>query len=374
LFSERAPTLGKGRLDLSVGYSFIDYSDLNGVSLDNIRSPGLIYEDFNDSVQKGRLPTGEPLFSIPLSLSQIRTRIDLKAHVVVPTLRYGIADKWEASFSLPIVSTYLRVRNETIRIADLATLRGRGPQGVVFTDPSGRPIDFSLPPDELFRQLFQFAKSTRPPASLSKATGSATGVGDLLLRTKYQFWQNGFGGAALGLTLQLPTGSARNFHGADQTHLLTFLYLSQVFKERFEPHLNLGIDFNADDVDRSSFLYAVGGTLLLEKNLGVVIDFLGRSEFGRTPIHTSSKNKVTEGSLDRAPKTCTTALPCFLKDERSFPVFPVSIKRNDIANFSFGLRYVLGASGSVFVGGIVPLNSDGFRADFIPSGGIEYIF
>jgi hypothetical protein len=55
-------------------------------------------------------------------------------------------------------------------------------------------------------------------------------------------------------------------------------------------------------------------------------------------------------------------------------VLPIKIQRNDIANFTFGLRYALGTAGSVFFGGVVPLNDDGFRADFIPSGGIEYTF
>lgn len=38
-------------------------------------------------------------------------------------------------------------------------------------------------------------------------------------------------------------------------------------------------------------------------------------------------------------------------------------------NFSVG-----DSSEPVFFGGIVPLNDDGFRADFIPSGGVEYTF
>jgi hypothetical protein len=55
-------------------------------------------------------------------------------------------------------------------------------------------------------------------------------------------------------------------------------------------------------------------------------------------------------------------------------IFPEPIKRNDTIDFSFGLRYVLGSSGSIFFGGIIPLNDDSFRADFIPSGGLEYTF
>lgn len=78
--------------------------------------------------------------------------------------------------------------------------------------------------------------------------------------------------------------------------------------------------------------------------------------------------------MNRTLDTCTAAQPCFLSSVTTFPAFPIKIKRNDIADFSFGLRYALGTSGSVFFGVIVPLNDDGLRADFIPSGGIEYTF
>jgi hypothetical protein len=79
----------------------------------------------------------------------------------------------------------------------------------------------------------------------------------MTLRSKYYLWQTEGGGASLGLNLQLPSGEAQDFHGIDETRLGTFVYLSQVVGERGEPHLNIGVNFNANDVDRSSFLYAV---------------------------------------------------------------------------------------------------------------------
>ncbi len=366
LFSERALTLGKGQLDFGVGYSFIDYSHLNGTSLHDIKSPGLIAEFFEGEEKVvDHLSTGEDLVSLPLTISRIRTRIDLNAQLIIPTLRYGITDRWDISLALPVLSTYLRVRHEVVRTGDLATFAAVGPEGLRFADRAGNTLESNL---------LRFSKSERPTALLSKAAGSATGVGDLMLRTKYQVWQNGFGGAALGLNLQLPTGRAEDFHGTEQTHVFTFLYLSQVLREQFEPHLNIGVDFNADDVSRSSFLYAVGGVLRLGKQLGIVVDFLGRSEFGKFPVHIRPEDRITGVALDRKLDTCTVTEPCFVKNDVSFPAFPVKIQRNDIANFSFGLRYALGSRGSVFFGGIIPLNDDGLRADFIPSGGIEYSF
>jgi hypothetical protein len=286
LFSERVLTLGKGQFDFSVGYSFIDFNELNGTDLHNIRSPALILDVIGEGIPVRQPPPwlelgpGEELFAAPSSVGTLNhTRIDLQAHLIMPTLRYGITDDWEVSLSVPVVNTFLRVRNDSVRVVDVdpasATLLfTRDAQGNTigntFIDPAGNPLDLDRVP---------FVKSQRPPRSLSRSAGSATGIGDLTLRSKYQFWKSGLGGGALGLNLQLPSGEEEDFHGTGETHLSTFVYLSQVLWERFEPRLNVGVDFNADDVDRSSFLYTVGGTLLVGTKLGLLVDFIGRSEF-----------------------------------------------------------------------------------------------
>jgi hypothetical protein len=388
LFSERALTLGEGQLNLGVGYSHIDFSDLNGTSLDNIRSPALLNAIFDEEKVKTNFNfRGDPVFLAPSSGSVLRTRLDLQAHVMVPTLRYGLSERWDVSLSIPIVNTFLRVRNEAVPVVDVNPAAARA---AITLDERGKLKDFLgfVNPVSLTPVNPPFVKSQRSSKLLARAAGSATGVGDIALRTKYHLWRTEAGGAALGLNLQLPSGEVRDFHGTDETHLSTFVYLSQVVGERFEPHLNLGVDFNADDVDRSSFLYAVGTTLLVGKNLGLMVDFIGRSEFGRFPVRFPSEAIYHGAALDRAPATCTAAQPCFLDPSKGdpklkgtpfegtipFPFFPERIKRNDIADFSFGLRYALGTSGSVFFGGIIPLNGDGLRADFIPSGGVEYTF
>lgn len=377
LFSERALALGKGQLNFGIGYSFIDLDEFNGTDLDNIRSP-LMLEVFcpsggplfSDPLCNQTLPDGTSLLVAGVGLASVRTRIDLQAHLTVPTVRYGITDNWDIGLSIPIVNTFLRVRNEVVPVVATTDTFFVGA-----FDSAGEPIlvgflDKNLNPRSPFTARYFAVK--RASATLSKASGSATGVGDISLRTKYHLWRTEAGGAAIGLNLHLPSGEEKDFHGTGETHLSPFVYLSQVFWDRFEPHLNLGVDFNADDVDRSSFLYAVGGTFLVGTRLGLIVDFIGRNEFGRFP---PVKGTGLLGLvLERPQDTCTPENPCTLKNDQPIFRFPAKLKRNDVIDFSFGLRYALGTSGSVFFGGIVPLNDDGFRADFIPSGGIEYTF
>ncbi|HXG19762.1 MAG TPA: hypothetical protein VNN62_11920 [Methylomirabilota bacterium] len=378
LFSERSLTLGKGQFDFSIGGSFVDFSALNGKNLTNIKSPALLNDVFSEEgIAVGQLPTGETLFAAPSSGAVIHTRIDLHAHSIVPTVRYGVTDRLEIGLSIPIVNTFLRVSNELVRVVDLDPssarfLFARDQHGneipIGFVDLAGNPLDFSRAP---------FVKSLRPSSSLRKAAGHATGIGDIAVHAKYHLWRNGLGGAALGLNLQLPSGEVRNFHGTDEPHLSTFLYLSQVLWSRLEPRLNAGLDINVDDVDRSSFLYTIGGTVLVDKKLGFIIDFIGRSEFSRLSTRISKKGIYQGAALIGNPRTCTHERPCFInvaKGPIEFPFFPERIKRNDIVYFSFGFRYALTASGTIFFGGLAPIGNDGLRADFVPVGGIEYTF
>jgi len=94
LFSERALTLGRGQFNFGMGYSFIDFRELNGTSLHNLVNPVLAVQ-LEDS---SRLPTnvpgpnGQNLVFTPVSLVNDVIRMELEAHVIVPTFRYGLTD------------------------------------------------------------------------------------------------------------------------------------------------------------------------------------------------------------------------------------------------------------------------------------------
>jgi hypothetical protein len=353
--------------------------DINGTNLQDTHTP-LLVEAF--------CPTedGSPLFLNPrcnsvldngtfisvlgLGLSSVRTRLTIQAHLIVPTVRYGLTDNWDIGISLPIVNTFLRVRNELIPVAETAdafmvsTIDQQGNVNVNFLDSNAQPVDVSRA---------RFFATNRGRRTLTKVAGSSTGIGDITLRSKYRLWGGEQGGAAAGLELRLPSGDEDNFRGTGETHVSPFFYLSQVWWDLVEPHLNLGLDFNTDDVDRNAFLYSVGVAALVWDRLGAGIDIMGRSEFGRLPPGKGSG--LTGLALERAAATCSRENPCALSNKGPVAFrFPFKIKRNDIIDISFGLRYALGISGSVFFGAIMPLNDDGFRADFIPSGGVEYTF
>jgi len=54
--------------------------------------------------------------------------------------------------------------------------------------------------------------------------------------------------------------------------------------------------------------------------------------------------------------------------------FDSSIPRTDVVNLAVGLKASLTGYAVAFAGALVPLTSDGLRADVVPTGGVEYTF
>ena len=374
LFAERALTIGKGRLNVNVGYAYIDFDEYNGTSLNRSGSSSFFLTAItNEAIPIGS-SNGNTVFEAPSFLSQSRSEIDLQAHVIVPSLRYGLTDNWDVGLSIPIVNTSLRVRSSlTTGVEPFGSVfrfeqdaQGNIPTFGFFATDTGAPVATAD---------LRFIKARRALSNNRKSSGSATGIGDITLRTKYRlpFLQTDKGGAAIGLNLLLPSGDEDDFHGTGDVRVSPFLFVSNVIGERFEPHLNLGFEINADDIDRSSFLYSVGMVVQIWQGLGLMIDIIGRTELS-SPERFPSAALVPQVTLDRNPETCTEANPCRVAGTVLDPLFLENPKRNDTIDFAFGLRYALGQQGSIFFGGLIPITDDGFRSDFIPAGGIEYTF
>ena len=144
LFSERAMTLGRGQLNFSMGYSFINLQELNGTSLDHLKNPVLLTTRINTPQPTTiRAPNGRPFIYFPVSLSKDVIRMDLEAHVITPTVRFGVTDRWDIGIAVPIVRTSLRVKTEAVHQvetpANLADPTFGG--GIIFQqDAAGKPI------------------------------------------------------------------------------------------------------------------------------------------------------------------------------------------------------------------------------------------
>jgi hypothetical protein len=304
IFSERAQTVGPGKLNVGLNYLYTRYDDINGQDLASLvsqdpRSPDHI-EICTDAVHHiGCVPT------------EGRVRLDLEAQIVTLSATYGVTPDLELNVLLPLVRTFLR---------SSATFIGPDPRA------PGKPSCPSCP----------FTITGQP------ASEASTGVGDLLLRSKYLMTRNAPMDLAGWLTLSLPTGARADFHGTGDTLLGAALYASRTYAERIEPHVNLSFVLNANKFDRSQVRYSLGADVRLLDWLTLNNDFLGRSD-------------ITQ------------------PDRIDHPAF-VQIERSDVLTFSTGLKVAPLRRSAVFFNALLPLNNDGVRADQAFIGGIEAVF
>ncbi|MGE0824634.1 MAG: transporter [Candidatus Binatia bacterium] len=342
MFAERALTIGKGRLNFNMGYSHVEFDDINGEGLSRLRTgPGVFFTNLGDA-------------------AQLRTSLSVQTQVIAPTFRYGITDYLDLSLIFPILNTSLRIQNTTVAVANQVT-------------PNlGDLSDFNNLSNN-FGNLRYVRTDPRVVGQPIRSSESATGLGDIILRSKYNFWRDDTSAAAFELELLVPTGDEDQLQGTGETHVTPSVIVSRAMYDRLEPHLAVGVDLNANDVDRSSVIYDVGATVQVWRLLVMTVDVLGRSEFKGLRVNRNAL--AADGFfLDRALDTCTAAQPCG-GQSRKVPIFPENFaRRNDTVNFAFGFRYGFGEAGSVYFGGVIPLNDDGFRSDFIPTAGAEYTF
>jgi Putative MetA-pathway of phenol degradation len=311
IIGERAETIGRGVLNLGLSYSYVRLTRINGEDLDHLVNRPMI----NGRVISFPVPDGTMLkdgrFTNFLPL-RVVADLGIDAHIMAPSLTYGVTRNLDVNLTLPILRTALDVETQS-QIPD--------PRLPSFALPAGSPI-----------------------AGTNRLAGSASaaGVGDLLLRAKYLLLRERPVDLAALFGLSLPTGDSDDFQGTGTTRVQPALVLSRVFGDRFEPLLDVGMDINADDVSRSIVRWAVGTTAQLGPLTGALV-FLGRHELGP-------------------------------QSDRIDPAFFFQIERNDLYDASIGLRWRFAETGFVSANALVPLNQQGLRADVIPTIEVEYAF
>ena len=98
----------------------------------------------------------------------------------------GLTDRFDVGFAVPILRSRVQGSNEFV---DFQVLPGGG-------------ID-------IFERAGRF----------ESVDGRSTGIGDILARVKYAFWQEGDTSLAVGGELRLPTGNLENLRGTGETGL-----------------------------------------------------------------------------------------------------------------------------------------------------------
>ncbi len=333
VFVERPRTIGRGRFAFGASYAFVDFEELDGHGLDGLDF-NLVHGDCCTTSGEDGFPShGDPIFE-KVTADIIFEKFSLESHVMSFFGTYGITERWDINFLLPVVFTSLDVRA-------LARLNNEAS-----TEAYGGGVHY-------------FDHGAGTTTAHDYIDSNKTGVGDLLLRTKYHLVQDLAFNAAGGLTLRLPTGEEDDFQGLGDTVVTPFVGASYEY-EKFHFHVSGGIDFNADDLDRSRVRYGAGVSYHLIEELAFIVDIIGSSQLATDKLSVEiphHRNHHETGEIFALDPTRETAG-----------------LRTDIVDLAVGFKAAPFDSFTLFAQFLVPLNNDGLRTDFIPMGGVEFSF
>jgi hypothetical protein len=270
-FTERAVTIGRHKGSFGVNYQHTSFDTFGGEDL-NDRSI-TFYLPHTDCCNAAAPPPSElnPGFEGDLIEAALQLKATTDTFAMFAT--FGLTDRLDVGVAVPItrVDMEANVRATIIRLSTAAT-------PLVHTFVQGQDV-----PEKIFT-----------------SSGDATGIGDIVLRSKYNFFTQGATALAAAVDLRLPTGDADNLLGLGTTQAKLYFIFSQNH-DRLSPHLNIGYTASGSG-DRvpsggytplgasDEFNYAGGIEFVASPQLTIIGDLLGR-------------NLIDAGTVEAATKT-----------------------------------------------------------------------
>ena len=216
-------------------------------------------------------------------------------------------------------------------------------------------------------------------------TGSAKGIGDLLLNIKGTAFNGERSKLAAGLEARFPTGDAYNLLGSGAYGVKPYIVFSRS-SGRVTPHLNVGYQWNGFSVLRinpcyfastnpctggssiptlrlpDDLEYSAGADIGIVKRVSVVADIIGQRYFDAPRV-------IAPGPASQAH---IPNLPAVLDNAKT-----VSVANSDYNETNVGLGLKLNPFGRLIVSAnaLIRLDNNGLRpARFVPLVGLSYRF
>jgi hypothetical protein len=208
-------------------------------------------------------------------------------------------------------------------------------------------------------------------------SGSASGIGDVVFRGKYEVYKGEHAGVALGVDVRTPTGDEKNYLGSGAAGVKPFGVFS--YSARVSPHAELGYEVNGDSILAGDFvgtankagslpnrfIYIVGADAAINKRLTAAFDLYGQ--------HLSDSPRLVSSPYTDLGKcsdiNCTT-----LATGTTHSNVAGATSGSNLVDASFGVK--VRAFGKLVITGnvLVKLNDDGLRARAVPLVGVGYSF
>ena len=322
VFAERALTNGRGKVTFGGNFQYSNYSSFEGTSLKN--------GDLKFYLRHAN--TGGNFFEGDV----IEAALDLKLSSSTFTMfsSYGVTDNWDIAVAVPLihVSMDATVNATVLRFAT-------GENSPIHTFPGGG--------------------STQTLASV----GSATGLGDILVRSKYRITEMNGGGLAANVDLRLPTGKEEHLLGAG-AFAGTFTLIGSSVRGKLAPHFNVGFTA-AGEGDLTSVPNELGYTFGTEyaasPRATLVADILGRS------LLDANRLQYTDTTINYMSSTGV---------QGSSVLRELALSQGTLNLISLALGAKYNVSGNLLLAGnvLLSLTSSGVTSRVTPVFGLEYSY
>lgn len=355
IYTERADTIGKGKFNMGVNYSRVTFDRIDNLSLTDGDLKLVFTHKSVPSYVKGDVITAD---------LRVKVTADLTAFVFT----YGLFDRLDVGVAIPIERLEMSLQSDAT-IQRLATQSNTSIH---------RFIDGSS-------------------STTFQSSGSANGIGDMLVRAKWQMLRGRAGGGlALGTDVRLPTGEERDLLGTGAFRVRGFL-VGSLQLGTFSPHINGGYTWSSTPPDDRTpeeinppnggpavpastipdeISYAAGFDWAVHPRVTIIADVLGRLYRNAQSVSVGPQayTAVTGDSLGGS---------CLCEPEGENPPRVVTATFPRLTSTKADLNVVQGSIGVKFnpVGNLLvttnllfSLNRKGLQDKFSPLIAVDYSF
>jgi hypothetical protein len=385
ILGERADTIGRHKLYVAFSFQYFDFNSIDGQNLNKLptvfqHAPFLPPFPAGSGIASCPNTTGltvsngyanatgvAPCFVRDFISSTVNMGITVHQYTIYAT--YGITPHLDVSVAIPILNVQTNVGSDS-----------------TITSNSVPPVDPVNFPGGVFHQFNPATVPTCPQVPLTTPclhatfsnSGTATGIGDVVLRGKYEIYAGERLGVALGVDVRVPSGDAQNFLGAGSTGVKPFGVVS--YKGRVSPHALIGYEVNGDSILAgqfvgatatntkgsmpSQFIYILGADVAVTKRLTGAFDIYGQRLFGVPQLFSSTYTDLGK---------CNDVNCDILTPGTTHPELLVRQNADyNITNASLGLKYRV--FGHLVITGnvLLKLDNNGLRTTAVPLVGASY--
>jgi hypothetical protein len=406
ILGERAETVGRHRLFIGFSYQFFDFDKIDGVNLHNIpivlthrddgfdnspiNAPGTVTCSINSTKNLG-------------GCGFVRDRIDtvnsisLKVNQYTSYVTFGLTNRIDVSMVIPVENVRMALTSQ-----DTIVLGTNGFITPAPGSPDATNFNQNNPPGNgqpYFFHLFADCPNTSPatgaagldPKCLhhtfpdpafsgggSNPTNSASGIGDVVARVKWNAWEGERAGISAGLDVRFPSGDALNYLGSGSYGVKPFAVFS--YRARISPHVLVGYEWNTDSITAgdlvaggkgtvpNDFVYSAGADARVTRWLTGDFDIVGQRIFGTVTSSVAAQQFLANCGACAANPTPATVTDNNLVNHAN--------SSYNITNASMGIKVrPIAKAKLVFTANVlVRLDEGGLGSKAAPLVGVGYTF